>query len=116
MLTKDLKEFLELLTKQIKIHNIIDENIVVLGKEEKLYQAIYNILDNALKSLNSDYEAKRYKDMALRLPIVKLLPCGSFYEWMKSKGKLGGQHKVPRLSNDRDFIEEIEAVLKKVNI
>lgn len=75
-----------------------------------------NVLDNALKSLNSDYEAKRYKDMALRLPIVRMLPCGTFYEWMKSKGKLGGQHKVPRLCNDRDFIDEIDALLKKVKI
>ena len=54
--------------------------------------------------------------MALRLPIVRLLPNGSFYEWMKSKGKLGGQHKVPRLSNDRAFIEEIDLLLKKVNV
>jgi hypothetical protein len=74
-----------------------------------------DVLDNALKSLNSDYEAKRYKDMALRLPVVKLLPQGSFYEWMKSKGKLGGQHKVPRLNNDREFIDEINELLKKVN-
>jgi hypothetical protein len=75
-----------------------------------------NVLDNALKSLNSDYEAKRYKDMALRLPIVRILPNGCFYEWMKAKGKLGGQHKVPRLSNDRDFIEEINELLKQVKI
>lgn len=72
-----------------------------------------DVLDTALKSLNSDYEAKRYKDLALRLPIVKILPDGTFYEWMKRKGKLGGQHKVPRLSNDRNFVEEIETFLEE---
>ncbi len=75
-----------------------------------------NVLDNALKSLNSDYEAKRYKDLALRLPIIRLMENGTFYEWMKSKGKLGGQHKVPRLCNDRDFINEIDELLEKIKI
>ncbi len=70
-----------------------------------------DVLDNALKSLNSDYEAKRYKDMALRLPIVRKLPEHSFFEWLKSKGKLGGQYKVPRLNNDRELVEEILKVL-----
>lgn len=64
-------------------------------------------LDKALKSINSDYEAKRHKDIALRLPVVKAIPPGTFNAWLKSKDKLGGQHKVPRLSNDRKFIEEI---------
>jgi len=64
-------------------------------------------LDSALKSINSDYEAKRYKDIALRLPIVKALPAGTFKEWLRSKGKLGGQHKIPRLSNERTIVEEI---------
>jgi hypothetical protein len=64
-------------------------------------------LDAALKSINSDYEAKRYRDIALGLPVVHALRKGSFAEWLRSKGKLGGQHKVPRLSNDRELIEEI---------
>ncbi len=64
-------------------------------------------LDNALKSLNSDYEAKRYKNMALRMPLVKPMPQGTFYNWLKSKNKLGGQYKVPRLSNERKYVEEI---------
>ena len=64
-------------------------------------------LDEALKSVNSDYEAKRYKNIALRLPIVHLLEKDTFNKWLKSKGKLGGQHKVPRLSNERKMIEEI---------
>jgi GH3 auxin-responsive promoter len=67
-------------------------------------------LDTALKSLNSDYEAKRYKDIALRMPILHALKKGVFNEWLKSKGKLGGQHKVPRLSNDRTLLEEILAL------
>lgn len=65
------------------------------------------VMDNALKSLNSDYEAKRYRDMALRLPVVHAVPEDTFINWMRQKNKLGGQHKVPRLSNDRQFINEI---------
>jgi hypothetical protein len=72
-------------------------------------------LDTALKSLNSDYEAKRYKNMALRKPMLKVLPQNTFYNWMKMKGKLGGQHKVPRLNNDRKFAEEIIAMLIQAN-
>jgi hypothetical protein len=64
-------------------------------------------LDTALKSINSDYEAKRHKDIALRMPFIHSLKKGSFTEWLRKKGKLGGQHKVPRLSNERKLIEEI---------
>lgn len=64
-------------------------------------------LDNALKNCNSDYEAKRHKDIALRMPVVQSLARGTFNKWLRSKGKLGGQHKVPRLSNDRKILEEI---------
>lgn len=69
-------------------------------------------LDNALKQVNSDYEAKRHKDIALRMPLVRKLKKGIFTEWLKEKGKLGGQHKVPRLSNDRVYLEEILAIMK----
>lgn len=65
------------------------------------------MLDTALKGLNGDYEAKRYKDIALREPIIHSLPKGTFNKWLKSKDKLGGQHKIPRLSNDRKIVEEI---------
>lgn len=65
------------------------------------------LLDAALKMLNSDYEAKRKADIALKGPVIKELEQGSFFNWMKSRGKLGGQNKVPRLSNDRRYIEEI---------
>src|SRR5688572_29457884 len=64
-------------------------------------------LDSALKSINSDYEAKRYKDIALSLPVVHAIKKGTFTEWLRRKGKLGGQHKVPRLSNERNTLEEI---------
>ncbi len=76
------------------------------NEPENLKQFAYE-LDCALKAVNSDYEAKRHKDIALRLPIVHSLKKGVFNEWLKSKGKLGGQHKVPRLSNDRKYIDEI---------
>jgi len=70
-------------------------------------------LDQHLKSLNSDYEAKRYKDIALGLPKVTALPEGLFHTWLKNKGKLGGQHKVPRLSNDRKYIDELLLLLQQ---
>jgi len=64
-------------------------------------------LDAALRHINSDYDAKRTKDIALRQPVVHPVPQHTFVNWLSSKGKLGGQHKVPRLSNDRTFLEEI---------
>lgn len=64
-------------------------------------------LDNSLKSLNSDYEAKRYNNITLRLPKIHIARENLFYDWLKSKDKLGGQHKIPRLSNKRDYIEEL---------
>ena len=60
-----------------------------------------------MQSINSDYEAKRYKSIALRVPVVHVIQKGTFNEWLRSKGKLGGQHKVPRLSNERKLLEEI---------
>ena len=65
------------------------------------------VLDNTLQYLNSDYEAKRYKSMTLSLPKVHEVRKGLFYDWLKMKGKLGGQHKVPRLSNQRELMEEL---------
>lgn len=65
------------------------------------------ILDNALQGINSDYEAKRHKDITLqRLELIEARK-GLFNDWLASKGKLGGQHKVPRLSNSRQYIEEM---------
>jgi hypothetical protein len=64
-------------------------------------------LDESLRELNSDYDAKRHKNVALIKPKVHFAPEGLFTKWMKSKGKLGGQNKVPRLSNDRQYMDEI---------
>jgi GH3 auxin-responsive promoter len=86
------------------------EWLIEFEKEPNNITAFTYELDNALKDINSDYEAKRHKDIALRLPIVHVLPKGTFNEWLKSKGKLGGQHKVPRLSNDRIILEEVLAI------
>lgn len=65
------------------------------------------VLDNALKNLNSDYEAKRYHNLILDLPEIISLPKNTFYQWMKNNNKLGGQHKVPRLSNHRKIVDEV---------
>ena len=73
------------------------------------------LLDNALKSLNSDYEAKRYNNTTLEMPKIISARSGLFNYWLKKKGKLGGQHKIPRLSNSRDFIESL-LKLNKLNI
>ena len=67
-------------------------------------------MDAALKAVNSDYEAKRHKDIALRMPVVHAMKTGTFTEWLRTKGKVGGQHKIPRLSNDRKIVEEIKAL------
>lgn len=65
------------------------------------------LLDKKLREINSDYDAKRYKELNLGLPEVKVLKDGVFYKWLHKKGKLGGQHKVPRLSNTREYVEEL---------
>lgn len=72
-------------------------------------------LDKSLQAINSDYEAKRHKDIALRMPIVHKMPVNGFNKWLKDKGKLGGQHKIPRLSNERKYLEEIMPYCKPVN-
>jgi hypothetical protein len=68
------------------------------------------LFDNALKSLNSDYEAKRYNNMTLNKPKIQIARPQLFYDWLKQNNKLGGQHKVPRLSNTRDYIEELKGL------
>lgn len=71
------------------------------------------ILDHTLQEVNSDYEAKRYRDTALGFPLLQVLPSGSFATWLKAKGKLGGQHKVPRLCNTREYVEELKALISQ---
>jgi hypothetical protein len=83
------------------------EWIIEFEKEPDDIIKFTDILDDTLKSINSDYEAKRQKDINLIRPVVRTVSQGTFNLWLKSKNKLGGQNKVPRLSNDREFIEEL---------
>jgi hypothetical protein len=70
-----------------------------------------HLLDQNLRRLNSDYDAKRNHDLALVAPVVHSVPEGTFYNWMKSRGKLGGQNKVPRLFNSREYVDDILKML-----
>ena len=88
-------------------NNTLHQWIVEFEKEPNDFSLFEDIFDKTLQEVNSDYEAKRYKDFILRKPQIIKAPQGTFYNWMKSRGKLGGQHKVPRLSNNREFIDEI---------
>ena len=65
------------------------------------------VLDDAMRALNSDYDAKRSTGMVLQQPIVHAMPKGTFHNWLKQRGKLGGQNKVPRLCNDRAILEQL---------
>lgn len=69
------------------------------------------LLDSTLREINSDYDAKRYKDLALSSPIIHFATEGIFEKWLKNRGKLGGQNKVPRLSNTREYMEEVLKLL-----
>jgi hypothetical protein len=86
------------------------EWLIEFDKEPANMQQFVIELDSALKQANSDYEAKRHKDIALRMPIIHSLRKGIFTEWLRRKGKLGGQHKIPRLSNERKYVEELLAL------
>ena len=72
------------------------------------------ILDNTLKEKNSDYEAKRYNDYVLSKPQIVIAPQNTFYQWLKKHNKLGGQNKVPRLSNNRNFVEELLQIINEI--
>ncbi len=91
------------------------EWLIEFDENPKDLNAFAIALDKNLQILNSDYEAKRHKDIALALPHITFVKKGCFNEWLKQKGKLGGQHKVPRLSNERKYIEEIKTVHKALN-
>jgi len=73
------------------------------------------LLDEKIREINSDYDAKRYKDIALEPPLIHAVEHGTFHHWMKKRGKLGGQNKVPRLANNRDYLEELLTLLVIVN-
>ena len=80
---------------------------IEFAKEPLSLEEFSVVLDEELKKCNSDYEAKRHGDLALLLPIINNCKSGTFYTWLKNKQKLGGQHKVPKLCNDRKILEEI---------
>ncbi len=86
--------------------------VVEFEREPDDVEAFADALDAALQTINSDYEAKRHKDITLQR--LELIPArrGLFNDWLKSRGKLGGQHKVPRLANNRDIIEQVLEFLK----
>ncbi len=83
------------------------EWIIEFEKEPADKDQFINVLDETLKSINSDYEAKRFMDINLVRPVLRVARQGTFDNWLKSKNKFGGQNKVPRLSNTREFIEEL---------
>ncbi|MCH7410287.1 GH3 auxin-responsive promoter family protein [Belliella sp. DSM 111904] len=88
------------------------EWIVEFNKLPDDRERFINLLDEELRKVNSDYDAKRYKDLALTAPRVHVVNEGVFESWMRSRGKLGGQNKVPRLSNTREYVDEILQMIK----
>jgi hypothetical protein len=91
------------------------EWVVEFEREPSSLHQFVQQLDQSLRRVNSDYDAKRYQDLALAPPVVHAVPKGTFYEWMARRGKLGGQHKVPRLSNNREYLEDVlELITAKV--
>ncbi|WP_430972455.1 GH3 auxin-responsive promoter family protein [Sunxiuqinia rutila] len=72
------------------------------------------VLDDSLKTLNSDYEAKRHKNLTLEKPHLLVAKPNLFYEWMKQRGKVGGQNKIPRLANNRQYLDELKELQEKI--
>lgn len=86
------------------------EWIIEFSKQPQDLDLFRELLDQKLREVNSDYDAKRYNEMALLQPLLHSVREGTFYEWMGKRGKLGGQNKVPRLNNSREYIEGILAM------
>ncbi|MGV3545619.1 MAG: GH3 auxin-responsive promoter family protein, partial [Pedobacter sp.] len=87
------------------------EWIIEFEEQPTDFEKFIDVMDDTLREVNSDYDAKRFKDMALRRPKVHNAPKDTFYNWLKQKGKLGGQHKVPRLANNREYVDDILKLL-----
>ncbi len=83
------------------------EWIIEFKNKPRDFEQFKTELDMALQTVNSDYEAKRYNNMTLNMPRIHQAREKLFYDWLKKNGKLGGQHKIPRLSNSRDYVEEL---------
>ncbi|MFD0751009.1 GH3 auxin-responsive promoter family protein [Mucilaginibacter calamicampi] len=90
------------------------EWLIEFEKRPLEFERFVDIMDETLRRVNSDYDAKRFKDMALRRPIVRNVPKDTFFNWMRDRGKLGGQHKVPRLANNREYVDAILKVVELV--
>jgi hypothetical protein len=86
------------------------EWIIEFKKTPENTETFQKILDETLQSLNSDYEAKRYNNMTLNPLVLQVARPGLFYDWLKKQDKLGGQHKIPRLSNQRDYLEQLKGM------
>lgn len=87
------------------------EWIVEFKVEPPSLDEFTHILDQTLREINSDYDAKRSNDLALTRPRLHRVEAGTFYNWMKRRGKLGGQNKVPRLSNSREYVDDIMSMV-----
>ena len=88
------------------------EWIIEFEEKPDNMEAFRSCLDDNLKKVNSDYEAKRSNDLSLTKPIIHVAEPGAFYQWMKHREKAGGQNKVPKLSNDRKYVDDIIEFLK----
>ena len=86
------------------------EWIIEFNKKPENIEEFIHILDNSLKEVNSDYEAKRYNNTTLNILQLKVARKNLFYDWLKLNGKLGGQHKIPRLSNSRSYVDQLLAM------
>ncbi len=87
------------------------EWFIEFEKEPNNINYFTHVLDSSLKQLNSDYEAKRFNDYVLKEPVVNKVAQGTFYKWLKDNNKLGGQYKIPRLSNERKFAEQFKELV-----
>ena len=88
------------------------EWIIEFTKAPACIERFTNVLDQTLQALNSDYEAKRTANLILQKPVIHCAPQGTFLRWLNNRNHLGGQHKVPRLQNDRRIMEEVLLLLR----
>ena len=115
LITGRTKHFINAFGEELVIENTdlalskrgAHEWIIEFIEEPKNKEKFINLLDGELRKINSDYDAKRYKDIAIKQPKIHFVKTGFFDYWLKSKGKLGGQNKIPRLSNDRKYLESM---------
>lgn len=87
--------------------------LIEFDKEPDNIEYFTYVLDDALKTVNSDYEAKRFNNYTLDIPKIVKVEQGTFHRWLEQKGKLGGQNKIPRLSNNRDYVDDILVMINK---